>query len=158
MTRLRVTAPARWYYGVGMPRDTDTRWRQWLLLCVLSLAVIGMHHLAFASARCEPCGPHTASHGTMVVTSLAETAMDSVAPAHSYVDPPTPGPDTGHDLLHLCLAVLAAAAGLLLVGLLLAFGTPPAALAPRWYLRTTGVRRRRTGGRSILTSVCVLRI
>jgi hypothetical protein len=96
----------------------------------------------------------------MVATSLAETAMDSVAhsPARSHVDPPTPGPDTGHDLLHLCLAILAAAAGLLLVGLLLAFGAPPAALAPQPSLRTTGARRRRTGGRSILTSVCVLRI
>ena len=63
----------------------------------------------------------------------------------------------GHDLLHLCLAVLGAAAGLLLLAwLLLAICTDaPMAGLLLWVRRV----RRPPGpaGRSLLTSLCVLR-
>jgi hypothetical protein len=113
--------------------------RRWLLLCVLALAVIGMHHVA--SGTSGPCPPET-------VISAATTPQ-----AYSAYEPTT---CSGHDLLHLCLAVLGTAAGVLLAWLLVAVGAAPAP-RPR-ALAARSRRARRTAGRSLLTSVCVLRI
>jgi hypothetical protein len=144
-----------------MRTATGSLLRRRLLLCVLSLAVVGMHHVAFASACSEPCRPHDVFHVASTSTPTAPSAADSAvhSPAGSYVNPaPVPEPEPGHDLLHLCLAILAAMAGVLLVWLLLALGAPPAVSARRTFAHTPRLRRRRAAGRSILTSLCVLRI
>jgi hypothetical protein len=83
---------------------------RWLLLCVLAFGLVGMHHLGWMS--------HTS--GTPVeVSSIVPGSMphtpdqQDVTPHHA-----SPGHGTHHntgDLLHLCLAVLAA--GLMLAGL-----------------------------------------
>jgi hypothetical protein len=111
--------------------------RQVILLCALAFCVVAMHHVSPASGM-----PDTAA--------VSVSAMQ--APAHSD------GHGDGmHDVLHLCLAVL----GALLVALvafrvLPAFGTPLfRAPGPRGSPRP-GRPPDRTG-RTILTSLCVLR-
>jgi hypothetical protein len=121
-----------------------------LLLCALALSVIGMHHV--------PLAPHGTSHATM--SAQAMPASMTVAPVLPEVQPSGDhGTGTGHDLLHLCLVVLGAAGGVLLLAwLLTAVGagwSAPSAklLPPPW--RTW--RPPRTAGRSLLASICVLR-
>ncbi|GAA3057926.1 DUF6153 family protein [Actinokineospora globicatena] len=77
---------------------------RWVLLSALLLGVVGMHHLTG-----EP-GPtdHPVSHAAHMPPAEQDTTGDA---PHE--------PMSSHDLLHLCLAVLAAAAGLGLVWLLL---------------------------------------
>jgi hypothetical protein len=81
---------------------------RWLLLCVLAFGLVGMHHLGWMS--------HTS--GTPVqVTSIVHGSMPHTPSMPDQQDA-TPGHGTHHDtgdLLHLCLAVLAAA--LMLAGL-----------------------------------------
>ena len=84
------------------PKKVTTRW---LLLCALAFGLVGMHHLGW---RSHPCGAPAEPMST--VSSLMPD------------DATQPGPSTGHrthhgldDLLHLCLAVLAA--GLVFLGL-----------------------------------------
>ncbi|EHR50665.1 hypothetical protein SacmaDRAFT_2419 [Saccharomonospora marina XMU15] len=123
---------------------------QWLLLCVLVLAVLGMHSVMSTSH--EP-----ATSKTPVIAGMAGEAPVSVEQPL-----PDPLPEQGsHGLLNLCLAVLAAGAVLVLARML---GEG---------LRTWGgldvveracdafvVRRRFPGpaGRRLLATVCILRI
>jgi hypothetical protein len=114
--------------------------RRGLLLCALALAVLGMHHVAFGQHE----SPHE-THGA-VITMSTSPSDDT-------------GPDTGHDLMHLCLAVLSAAGGLLLAWLVVMVGTrahaaPGRVHPPAWH----AWRLPATVGRSLLASVCVLRI
>lgn len=108
--------------------------RQWLLLCVLAFALVGMHHVP-----ASPCDPHVEA------TSHAAEQAD---PQRCHT------PDGGHDLVHLCLMVLGGVAGILLVWLLVAVAG--AAGGPA---RRVSANRRppRLAGRALLTSVCVLR-
>lgn len=121
-----------------------SRVRQILLLCALTLSVLGMHHVALP--------PHETGHSAM-----AEAAMTAPASADmTTVAQPSGDSGTGHDLLHLCLVVLSAAAVFLLGTLLLA--TVRETRAGPGDRRPTFPRVPRAAGRSLLASVCVLRI
>lgn len=120
--------------------------RRILLLFALALGVVAMHHVGMANAAGGP-----ASHA---MADLAPTAATGSGSAEHH-----PGLPGGlHDVLHLCLAVLCAAGALLLTVVLF--------LAVSWYAtkfsrargsRGSPGRGRPPDGRSILTSLCVLR-
>ncbi|OLF09760.1 hypothetical protein BLA60_18445 [Actinophytocola xinjiangensis] len=123
-----------------MRSGAASRARQILLLCALALSVLGMHHVAAPSHAAGPA---------MTVEAMTVEAPTVEPPAGDHQ------PDTGHDLLHLCLVVLSAAV-LLLVGWGLATTFPTGATRagrPPAFSRTRVV-----AGRSLLTSVCVLRL
>jgi hypothetical protein len=122
-------------------------------VALLALAVIGMHHV--------PLSPHdTMSGEAHAVTVPAPAAMSAAIGAAPEARPAgDSGTGTGHDLLHLCVAVLGATGGfLLLAWLLIAVGAGApsltAGLRP-WSRRVW--RPPDTAGRSLLTFVCVLR-
>ena len=107
---------------------TRRRFTQWVLLCALVFAVVGMHHVAAAES---PHAMHTVTH-----------QQDN--------------PHDEHDALHLCVAVLVAAALLFLVLFLLKTALPQ--LAVLTTMRPLSVPQRPPpGGRSLLTTLCVLR-
>lgn len=125
-----------------------------LLLCVLAFAVLGMHHV-----------PSLTAHAAMADEPASSVAM-SQAPGGStgMLETPSagdPAPGADHDLIHLCLAVLLAATGLALLASWLA-----ATISTRTCVRQAGLRSSpRPGnrsppraGRSLLNSVCILRI
>ncbi|HEX8869550.1 MAG TPA: hypothetical protein VF821_28065 [Lentzea sp.] len=105
---------------------TRRRLTQWVLLCALVLAVVGMHHVAAAET------PH-AGH-----------SMSQQQEPHE------------HDLLHLCLAVLVAATVALTAWFLVRTALPQLAALPSETPLSTP-QRPPPGGRSLLTSLCVLR-
>lgn len=122
--------------AVGDGRSgTTSRVRRILLLCALTLSVLGMHHVA--------APPQETGHAAVVMESTVAAPADD------------PGHGPGHDLLHLCLVVLTAV--LLLAGRL--------RTATRSTAVGSGTRRPPSfprppvaAGRSLLTSVCVLRL
>ncbi|NIJ12602.1 hypothetical protein FHU38_002946 [Saccharomonospora amisosensis] len=123
---------------------------QWLLLCVLILAVLGMHSVM------------SNSHETATSQTHVSAGMEGAAPA-SVMEPlsdPLPEQDS-HALLNLCLAVLAAGAvfvlARLLGGRLGAWGGSDVVSRARDAL---DVRSRFPGpaGRGLLAAVCILRI
>lgn len=90
---------------------------RWLLLCALAFGLVGMHHLGWMSHSCgTPAQAMSSVSGSMPDTVMPHpppTERPATAPRHL-----SPGHGTHHDtndLLHLCLAVLAA--GLILAGL-----------------------------------------
>lgn len=105
---------------------TGRRFTQWVLLCALVFAVVGMHHVA-----------------------AAETPHDAHSVSHQQ-------PPHEHDALHLCVAVLVAAAALLFAWFLLHPALPRltvvATAAP-----LSPLQRPPPGGRPLLTALCVLR-
>lgn len=107
---------------------TKRRVTQWVLLCALVFAVVGMHHVAAAET---PHAAHTASH-------------------HEEQQPHE------HDLLHLCLAVLVAAA-VVLLGWFLVRTALPRLSAPSDETPLSTPQRPPPGGRRLLTTLCVLR-
>ncbi len=121
--------------------------QQVLLLCALALCVAAMHHVTMSNGMTAP----VSSHATLAAQA------DMATPANSEHGEHQPG---APDLLHLCLAVLSAVAGLL--GAIAAF---------RWFSRWPGRRssasprgspvRGRPPDRRvrvILASLCVLRL
>ncbi|MBE8523153.1 hypothetical protein ILP97_37645 [Amycolatopsis sp. H6(2020)] len=125
--------------------------QQVLLLCALALGVVAMHHVGMANAAGATAMHAMSDPGTQVVTAPVETGSGE----H---DPGLPG--GLHDVLHLCLAVLCAAGALLLAVVVL--------LRISWFATTFSRptdsrgspcrgRPPDRGGRSILTSLCVLR-
>ena len=120
-------------------RRTATRW---LLLCLLFLGVVGMHHVATS-------GDMASGHD-----------MTAVAAHHEH-SPEEPAPSSpGHDMLHLCVAVLCAVVSLLLLAWLLVRSTPRhagRALGSSSWPRAPD-HPPPVGGRSLLSSVCVLRL
>jgi len=118
---------------------------RWLLLAILALALVVMHH--------APADHDSPGHGAAAVVAMA--AGPSVAPA----------PDDDHGMgamLHECLAVLAQLAAGAMLALLLAVGVARLMgrrLPPRWRARARALDRPDgPGGRSLLASVCVLRL
>ncbi|MEU0880934.1 hypothetical protein ABZ345_20200 [Lentzea sp. NPDC005914] len=106
---------------------TRRRATQWVLLCALVFAVVGMHHVAAAET------PH-AGH----------TMSQQQEQPHE------------HNLLHMCLAVLVAAAVALTAWFLVRTALPRLAALPSEVPLSTP-QRPPPGGRSLLTSLCVLR-
>lgn len=112
-----------------------------LLLFALALGVVAMHHVGMADAA-----------GGTAIHAMADPGPQAAT------GPGDHDPGGRHEILHLCLAVLGAAGALLLTVVLF--------LGVSWrtttFLRTTGSRgppgrARPPDGRSILTSLCVLR-
>ena len=133
----------------GMRTGTASRARQVLLLCALTLSVLGMHHVALP--------PHETVHSIMAAESMPAMA----APAMTDMDPAAQpsgdsGTGMGHDLLHLCLVVLCAAAVFLLATWLLA--TVSTTRADPGDQQPSFPCAPRVAGRSLLASVCVLRL
>lgn len=133
-----------------MRAASGSRVRRWLLLCALALGVIGMHHVTLA--------PHDAA----VCDTTITMPMASDAPANppEFVFSGGCGSDMGHDLMHLCLAVLGAAGGFALLAWLL-MAVIAESRARSTGLRPPGPHARRlpaTAGRTLLASVCVARI
>lgn len=90
---------------------------RWLLPAFLAVALLGMHHLPAG----EPAGA-PAQHELLrsVTPEAGPPAGTQPDPAHCCPAAPEPAHDNpgdhgaGHDLLHLCLAVLTALAGIVL--------------------------------------------
>jgi hypothetical protein len=120
--------------------------RQILLLCALTLSVLGMHHVALP--------PHETAHSVMAAESMATPAMTDMSPAAQPSG--DSGTGMGHDLLHLCLVVLCAAAVFLLATWLLA--TVRATRIDPGNQRRSFPQPPRVAGRALLASVCVLRL
>lgn len=132
--------------------DLSRRTRQVLLLCALALSVIGMHHV--------PLSPHV----TMSVETHAAAMPAPHAESPAIVAPQAQltgdsGTGMGHDLLHMCLAVLHAAGGFVfLAWLLFAVGIGAFPHTARFRLWSRRVwRPPGTTGRSLLAFICVLR-
>ncbi|MFD4637587.1 hypothetical protein ACFWN2_09760 [Lentzea sp. NPDC058436] len=106
---------------------TKRRLTQWVLLCALVFAVVGMHHVAAADT---PHAEHTVSH---------------------HQEQPHE-----HDLLHLCLAVLVAAA-VVLLGWFLVPTALPRLVATGTESPLSTPQRPPPGGRQLLMTLCVLR-
>lgn len=134
-------------------RASTRRGQQVLLLCVLALAVLGMHHIPFLTA-----------HAAMADDSPAAAMSEAPSSVSGMLEAPSagdPAPGAGHDLMHLCLAVLLAATGLVLLASWLV-----ATFRTRTHVRRIGARSSThpgnrsppRAGRSLLTSVCILRI
>ncbi|MEV6239179.1 hypothetical protein [Lentzea sp. NPDC051838] len=107
---------------------TRRRLTQWVLLCALVFAVVGMHHVAAAEV---PHAEHMVSHQQ------------------------EPQPHE-HDLLHMCLAVLVAVAVALTAWFLVRTALPRLAALPSDAPLSTP-QRPPPGGRPLLTTLCVLR-
>ncbi|MFI6096217.1 hypothetical protein ACIA8G_11715 [Lentzea sp. NPDC051213] len=107
---------------------TSRRFTQWVLLCALVFAVAGMHHVAAAET---PHAEHSVSHQQ------------------------EPEPHE-HDLLHVCLAVLAAVALAVLTWLFHKTALPQRVAHPSDPPLSTP-QRPPPGGRPLLTTLCVLR-
>jgi hypothetical protein len=134
----------------GMRSGTASRARQVLLLCALTLSVLGMHHVA------------PPSHGTGHSAMAEESMTMATAPATTSMTPAAQpsgesGTGTGHNLLHLCLVVLCAAAVFLLATWLLATARATRAV-PDNQRPPSFPRAPSAAGRSLLASVCVLRL
>jgi hypothetical protein len=114
---------------------------QWLLLCVLSLGVVGMHHVAM--------GDDTLSGHSM-----------ASATSHHEPTPEEPAPSPAHDMLHLCVAVLCAVGSMLLLAWLLL--RVAHTIADRMWSTSAWPRAPEhpppIGGRDLLSSLCVLRL
>jgi hypothetical protein len=95
---------------VGMRQGGQELGLRWLLFFLLLLGLVGMHHFM----------PPTSHHQPAAAVSSV-TDMHDDAPAHA---PDSPAPTPAHDLMHLCMAVLSAMAGLLLIALLLTTSWP----------------------------------
>ncbi|RSM87479.1 hypothetical protein DMH04_10665 [Kibdelosporangium aridum] len=129
-----------------MKLSVRTAGPRWLLLCLLLLGVVSMHHFAPTEAHDQH------------VTAASHAMTDAPAPDPMH-EPDGPIPSPVHDLLHLCMAVLCAIAGFVLIGLLLARRRPVDTPLLRLTRRVQRVERPpRSSGRNLLSSVCVLRL
>ena len=154
----------RSFYRGGVVWSVRPAALRWVLLCALALGLIGMHNLAAGD-------PAHGSMGQIVMPSTPTAAMaanstDAVGMSCCGADHDLvmglPGHHSGygHDMLHLCLAVLVAAAVLTLAWLLWRRGRtawrhrkpttslPEAGRGPPLALRTSG----------LLSCLCVLRL
>ncbi|WIX98041.1 hypothetical protein QRX60_28650 [Amycolatopsis mongoliensis] len=129
--------------------------QQLILLCALAVSVVAMHHFSVAVGR-----PGAA--GMTATQAMSEVGLEAVAaPPMSGSGEHDPGmPNRMQDMLHLCLAVLCAAGALLLalVAFLgLSWFTTRFPRSPQFHGSPRRGRPPDGCGRSILTSLCVLR-
>lgn len=135
----------------------SARARQWLLLCGLALAVVGMHHVPLAPVDAAPHSMAAETHAAEAMMTPAAAELTGLPQAQSSG---SSGTGMGHDLLHLCMVVLCATGGLLLLAWLLVSvtsgfpGRTPGLRPPTWQ----AWRLPRMTGRSLLTFVCISRI
>ncbi|MFD4404450.1 hypothetical protein ACFWPH_16995 [Nocardia sp. NPDC058499] len=116
---------------------------RWLLPAFLAVALLGMHHLPAAGEPAaaptqhellrsvEPEAGPPAPAGTQSGPAPCCTAPSVLAPEPAHDSPGDHG--AGHDLLHLCLAVLTALAGIVLALFVVArgvIGYSPVAVVP----------------------------
>ncbi|QFU89684.1 hypothetical protein YIM_22530 [Amycolatopsis sp. YIM 10] len=134
--------------------DARVRARQFLLLCALAFAVVGMHHLLTA-----PSSHHGSSHET---AAMAPAVHDTAAAGEQRHGEQSPGSPAGsHEMLHLCLAVLGGLGlGLLFLAafwLRTGFRKPAPERCPT---RASWAKWRPPdrSGRSLLTTLCVHRL
>ncbi|WP_051772635.1 lipase chaperone [Saccharothrix sp. NRRL B-16314] len=141
---------------------------QWLLVSALAIAVVGMHHLSghdaghsagmTAVVAVEPVAVECCADHVGMTEPLPAMSTASAMPM-ADLTPSMPEP-SGHDLLHLCLAVLVAALGL---GVLLRAlrRSPVCDLVGAFVIRTVGRRPPLPPPRgvpAVLASLCVLRL
>jgi hypothetical protein len=92
-------------YRAGVFKPVRPAALRWVFLVVLALGIVGMHHLAMPGIGQEPAGHvMTVAAGATASAEAGPACCDGMG---------------GHDMSHLCLAVLCAAAALLLSWLLL---------------------------------------
>ncbi|WP_329057333.1 hypothetical protein [Amycolatopsis sp. NBC_01480] len=134
---------------------------RWVLLGAVVLGVVAMHHVAAPGGAMAdgPIGDVSMAGASMGHVAEAHAAVESAAAGAAALEAVAPAGMDGamHSMLHLCLAVLLAMAGLLLLVMLVwragrpviagRSGNVGAARPPPW--RT---------GRELLTASCVLRI
>lgn len=131
-----------------MSRASALTFLRWTLLCVLAWGVLAMHHVG------APEGGHAGGH---VAHAMGSThSLGPVVPETGPDNQRLPGGLEG--LLHLCMAVVCAAVGLVL--LLRALDAGYVRLSPA---RDRGEARQVARppprwGRGILHTVCVLRV
>jgi hypothetical protein len=123
--------------------------KQVILLFALALCVVAMHHVGMSDSA-------SAAPMNSTPTAQLETGP-AAAPGDEHPDMPS----DAHGLLHLCLAVLSAAGAALLALLALWSISRSAALSaapigPPGSTRPERPPDRR--GRTVLTSLCVLRV
>lgn len=136
------------HYGEGVQQTAGPRAPGCVLVCLLLLGLVLMHHAPAAEHHMGAMGPPAAT---------AAVTAGSTCPAGT---PDCPMPGQAHDMLHLCLAVIGTLAGVLLLGAFLGlvrgiFASPRLSgdvplprvdRPPGW------------PGRTVLTSLCVLRL
>jgi hypothetical protein len=157
VAHAEVTPTTASYYA-GQYSETVTTTRigsakQVILLFALALCVVAMHHVGMPDS---PMGGTSAPATQAMSASQIEPGP---APASGDEHPGMPGDE--HGLLHLCQAVLSAAGAVLLA--LLALGSlsrPAAPPATSAGLPGSAVPERPPDrrGRTVLTSLCVLRV
>lgn len=134
--------------------------RVWAV-AVLVLGILVMHHVArtghdaLAVHEWSVVQPQGADHG--LDADLAGVA--DTRPGYAGIAVGNDAPPTGHDLLHLCLAAMTAAA-VLLVGWLLLTRRVWTMIPPVLVFRTRPVLARpppRPRGSVLLVSLCVMR-
>ena len=127
--------------------------KQVILLFALALCVVAMHHVGMAdNLMGDAAAP-------AMPTMSASRIEPGPAPAPGDEHPGMPG--DGHGLLHLCLAVLSAVGAALLALLALgAFAQPAALPSTSAGLPGSAAPERPPDrrGRTVLTSLCVLRV
>lgn len=137
-----------------------------MLLAALAFAVIGMHSLATVHGTDAPSAPTgmvgtpvAVTGPTLVAPAMADTESDC-CPDHDAAMDHSGSSGHSHTLLHLCLAVLVALAGLVLGSLLWRRGpTTTGHHDPNPTLTHAGrgpPRARPTG--DLLSALCVLRL
>jgi hypothetical protein len=137
--------------------DATRGWRQLLVMLALIAGVLGMHALVVDGHDMQngvAAHHHATAEPATGPVAVAHMAADALMPAQSGT--PAGPMDVAHGLLHLCLAVLAAIA-LLLLGLFSV--ATPAAAAARLLLRGPAPSPARPPPRSAvrLALLCVLR-
>ncbi|MQA62393.1 MAG: hypothetical protein GEU86_13045 [Actinophytocola sp.] len=125
---------------------------RWALLCVLAWGVVAMHHVDTAAVD------HSGGHSVISTISMHHGGATP--------DDAEPGPDEApvpgglHVFLHLCVAVIATAAGLVLLVWLFRrrFGRPLPGVSSASGTVMPAARPPAVWGRDILHRVCVLRL
>ncbi|UJW36746.1 hypothetical protein L3Q67_32785 [Saccharothrix sp. AJ9571] len=133
--------------------DVIARVQQFMLLCALTFAVVGMHHLLTA-----PSSHHGSGQDTIATAPAVHDMATETAPQHGHHPPSSPA--GSHDVLHLCFAVLCSLSfGLLLLAMTwlrtaLTTAPPRPGLQVLW----TKWRPPERSGRSLLTALCIHRL
>jgi hypothetical protein len=134
---------------------------RWVLLCGLAFCLVGMHSLVAADADMGHAPTTSTSTAAMLIAAADEVGMSCCGGDHRLAaGQPGHAPGHGHDMQHLCLAVLVAVAGLIVAWLLWRRGhTAERHHEPRPTLVPVGrgpPLKLRTG--DLLSSLCVLRL